>query len=135
MQAITPPHILLVEDYEPNILVSGTYLEHRGYTYDIARSGEEAVAKAGSGIYSAILMDVQMPGMNGFEATRAIRAFEKDSGMRRTPIIGITAYALSGDREKCLNAGMDDYLAKPIVEAMLAEKLLTCIEKKTGDQA
>ncbi len=117
------PVILLVEDYEPNILVATTYLDHFGYAYDVARNGPEAVEKAKQDVYSVILMDVQMPGMNGFDATRQIRVFEQSQNRTPVPIIGMTAYALAGDREKCLEAGMDDYLAKPILEPRLREKL------------
>jgi CheY-like chemotaxis protein len=123
MADFKPPHILLTEDYEPNILVAGTYLEHFGYTYDVARNGTEAVEKACSTAYSVILMDIQMPDMSGFEATQKIREHEHIHGKARVTIIGLTAHALSGDRERCLNAGMDDYLSKPILESLLRDKL------------
>lgn len=123
MTDLKPPHILLAEDYEPNILVASTYLEHFGYTYDIARNGAEAIQNARTTTYSVILMDVQMPDMNGYEATRQIRENEGLSGQKRVPIIGVTAYALLGDRERCLQAGMDDYLSKPIIESVLMAKL------------
>ncbi len=116
-------HILLVEDYPANILVATTFLDQFGYTYDIATTGAEAVNYLkGDMRYAAVLMDVQMPGINGYEATRIIRDMEKDME-RRTPIIGMTANALSGDRERCLNAGMDDYIAKPFNLDELKEKI------------
>lgn len=115
--------ILLVEDYEANILVAGIYLKHFGHDYDVARNGVEAVEKAKAGRYAIILMDVEMPGLNGFEATRAIRQLEEKSGQRRTRIIGMTAHALKGDRDKCIENGMDDYLAKPISQQELQAKL------------
>ena len=121
----TPPEhcVLLVEDYAANILVASTYLEMFGYRYDVAENGHEAVEKAKKGNYLAILMDVQMPGINGFEATKLIRAHEKKENKRRIPIIGITAHALTGDRERCIADGMDDYLSKPYHPDILEEKL------------
>ncbi len=124
------PRLLLVEDYEPNILVATTYIEDLGYGYDIARSGHEAVEKAAQAEYAVILMDVQMPGMNGFEATQTIRAHEAASGASHTTIIGMTAHALAGDRERCLSIGMDDYIAKPVNFDELGDKLKHYTEKK-----
>ncbi|MDB5490469.1 MAG: hypothetical protein JWO78_318 [Micavibrio sp.] len=115
--------VLLVEDYEPNVLVASTFLEIFGYDYDIARSGAEAVDKAVSNDYLAILMDVQMPELNGFEASAAIRNHEKTAGAAQVPIIGMTAHALDGDRERCLAAGMDDYISKPFTPGELERKL------------
>ncbi len=106
-------HILLVEDHEPNILVASTYLEALGYRYDIARNGFEAQEKMKSARYDAVLMDVQMPGMNGFETTQAIRSWERKEHRRHVPIIGVTAHAMAGDRERCLKSGMDEYISKP----------------------
>jgi PAS domain S-box-containing protein len=116
------PRILLVEDYAPNVLVTGTFLEEFGYEYDVASDGNEALEKTKDKNYAAVLMDVQMHGMNGLEATAAIRKRE-EGGTRRIPIIGMTAHALSGDRERCLKAGMDEYLSKPFNPDHL-EKLL-----------
>ena len=134
--AIMPsgPRLLLVEDYEPNILVATTYIEDLGYAYDIARSGHEAVEKADNGEYATILMDVQMPGMNGFEATKLIRELEKTKHKAHTPIIGMTAHALAGDRERCLSIGMDDYIAKPVNFDELGAKLhIHTAKKKTTE--
>ncbi|MBB4080563.1 PAS domain S-box-containing protein [Lewinella aquimaris] len=115
--------VLLVEDFEPNALIAARYLKIFGYSYDIARNGLQAVEKAQSGDYLAILMDVQMPEMNGLQATRQIRIHEQATEKHPTPIIAMTAYALAGDRERCLDAGMDDYLSKPIDAEGLREKL------------
>lgn len=124
--------ILLVEDYEPNILVASTYLRNAGFSYEVSKNGLEAVERAKSSTYSAILMDVQMPGMNGFEVTHMIRQFERQHGHTRTPIIGMTAHALAGDRERCLAAGMDDYIAKPVSEEELVGKLKLHINEKAA---
>ena len=105
--------VLLVEDYEPNILVAVGFLEGFGYTVRVAKNGIEAFEMAKSDEFIAALMDVQMHGMNGLEATQTIRAYEARHNRPRLPIVGMTAHALSGDRERCLAAGMDDYLSKP----------------------
>ena len=119
----TPARILLVEDFEPNAFIAGRYLRIFGYAYDIASSGAEAVTLALRGGYAAVLMDIQMPGVNGYEATAQIRRHEGRTGTPRTPIIAVTAHAMAGDRERCLAAGMDDYLSKPFRAAELREKL------------
>ena|GEM_PF-2773513 len=116
-------HILLVEDYEPNVLVAGTFLEEFGYTYDVASDGEEALRKLENKKYAAVLMDVQMPKMNGLDATQSIRQREKNENLPHTPIIGMTAHALAGDRERCIEAGMDDYICKPFKPDEMKEKL------------
>ncbi len=121
--------VLLVEDYAANVLVAGSYLEQFGYAYDVVDNGYDAVEKAKSGQYLAILMDVQMHGINGFETTRLIRAHEKSTGMPRVPILGMTAHALMGDRERCLEADMDDYLSKPYNPTELERKLAAYREK------
>ncbi len=115
--------VLLVEDYEPNIMVAGVYLEQFGFGYEVANDGIEALAKAKQQKYHAILMDIQMKGMDGYNATMEIRKSEKESGRPRVRIIGMTAHALPGDREKCLAAGMDDYIAKPFSPEELRMKL------------
>ena len=113
--------ILLVEDHEPNVLVARTFLEDMGYQVDVAESGTDALKKIEERAYAAILMDVQMPGLNGFEVTQRIR--NSETPVARIPIIGMTAHALAGDRERCLAAGMNDYIAKPFRPAELASKL------------
>jgi PAS domain S-box-containing protein len=116
--------VLVVEDYAPNVLVATLMLETLGFAADTASSGAEALDKIRQcpAPYKAILMDVQMPGgMNGYETTKAVRELERERGFRHT-IIGLTAHALAGDREKCLAAGMDDYMSKPINPDILAEK-------------
>ena len=108
--------ILLAEDNKVNQLVAARLLEKRGHTVVIAGNGREALAaldEPGSGGFDLILMDVQMPEMDGFEATGIIRAREKSSGTH-LPIIAMTAHAMKGDEERCLAAGMDGYVSKPI---------------------
>ncbi|MET1058466.1 MAG: ATP-binding protein [Nocardioides sp.] len=113
-------HVLLVEDNEVNQLVALGFLESLGYTADVAANGEEAVARAADATYDAILMDLQMPVLDGVAATRQIRAAE---GGRSVPIIAMTASAFEGEREKCLAAGMDDFLTKPVDSTRLASVL------------
>ena len=106
-------HILLAEDNPINRSVAAGILEKRGHSLVHAANGHEAVAAAVSEVFDLIFMDVQMPEMDGFEATRMIRESEKRSG-RHAKIVAMTAYAMAGDRERCLAAGMDDYIAKPL---------------------
>ena len=117
------PVVLLVEDYEPNILVARNFLEQFGYQVDMATNGLEAIEKSRTGQHAVALMDVQMHGLNGLDATRLIREEEAKSGQARLPIIGMTAHALAGDRERCLAAGMDDYIPKPFNPDELEGKL------------
>ena len=124
--------ILLVEDNTGNVLVATMLLDGFGVAYDIAYNGMEAINKATKNQYDAILMDVKMGEMCGLEATRSIRAFEQQNDMPRTAIIGMTAHALKGDRERCLGAGMDDYLAKPYKPQDLQEKLVKFLPKSNG---
>ena len=104
--------VLLVEDTPANQKLAAFILQERGHTVDIAGNGRDGINIAGRNDYDVILMDVQMPGTDGLEATKAIRAQEKSG--RRVPIIAMTAHAMKGDRERCLAAGMDAYLSKPI---------------------
>ena len=114
--------ILLVEDNLVNQKVAGKMLERSGHGVTIAANGQEAIAAFARQPFALVLMDIQMPVMDGFEATQAIRDLEKESG-RHTPIIALTAHAISGYREKCLEQGLDDYLSKPIKLADLNAKI------------
>ncbi|MGA2259621.1 MAG: ATP-binding protein, partial [Thermoguttaceae bacterium] len=107
-----PLRILLVEDNPANQKLAAYILRDRGHFVEIADDGQKAIRLTEQTRFDVILMDVQMPEMNGFEATAAIR--ERALGGRRIPIIAVTAFALKGDRERCLAAGMDTYISKPI---------------------
>jgi signal transduction histidine kinase/CheY-like chemotaxis protein/HPt (histidine-containing phosphotransfer) domain-containing protein len=113
--------VLVAEDNAINQRVIARLLERLGCTVDVVANGQEAVAAAAQRPYDLILMDCQMPEMDGFAATAALRARESDG--RRTPIVALTANALPADRERCLAAGMDDYLAKPVRAEDLAAVL------------
>ena len=105
--------VLLVEDNATTQQLGEAMLSQRGLAVDIAGNGLEAIAALRRESYAIVLMDVQMPELDGFEATRRIRAWEAAENRARTPIIALTAHALPADRDKCLAAGMDDYLVKP----------------------
>jgi len=106
-------HILLVEDNVVNQKLAARLLAKRGYTVTTANDGYEALAALDKQSYDLVLMDVQMPRMDGLDATAAIREGEKATGAH-VPIVAMTAYAMKGDRDKCLRSGMDDYVSKPI---------------------
>ncbi|WP_319407084.1 response regulator [uncultured Desulfosarcina sp.] len=108
-------HILVADDYLTNQQVAFMHLTAAGYTVDVADNGQQAMDAFDRTRYDLILMDIQMPILNGFDATGKIRALEAAQGRkRRTPIIALTANAMKGDEKKCLDAGMDGYLIKPV---------------------
>lgn len=117
--------VLLVEDNHINQKVAQCMLLAMGVTVDIANNGLEALASLQRMTYSLVLMDCQMPEMDGWTATRRIREMEahRPDGRPALPIIALTANALKGDKERCLEAGMTDYLAKPVSKAALAKAL------------
>jgi len=119
--------ILVVDDNQVNQTLVMTLLQRGGYRVTLAASGREAVEKFQNHRFCVILMDVQMPDLDGLEATRAIRQLERKHERLRTPIVAMTANAMRGDRERCLESGMDEYLAKPI----RTKQLLAVIDTMT----
>jgi signal transduction histidine kinase/CheY-like chemotaxis protein len=110
-RAMSLPVVLLAEDNEANVAIISDYLSTHGYQVIVARNGAEAIARAHEVRPAIVLMDIQMPGMDGLEATRRIRSID---ALADLPIIAITALAMPGDRERCLAAGANDYLSKPV---------------------
>ncbi len=119
--------LLLAEDNSINQKLAVAILQKAGYSVDVVDDGQQAFEKTISGGYSAILMDVQMPVLDGFEATRKIRDWEI-TNHQHIPIIAMTAHAMKGDRERCLDAGMDDYVTKPIESRILRNVLERWLE-------
>jgi CheY-like chemotaxis protein len=122
--------ILLAEDNAVNQKLAIRVLEKFGHVVSVACDGEQALAALEQSTFDLILMDVQMPKLDGFETTRAIRERERGTQLHR-PIIAMTAYAMKGDREKCLVAGMDAYVSKPI----RADELLEAINAAVQDES
>jgi len=120
----TPPsRVLLVEDNAVNQLVASEMLAHFGCSTEVANNGSEAVEFIKTNLYDLVLMDCQMPVMDGYEATAAIRKWEREMGRDETPIVALTANALSGEKEKCLQAGMNKFMTKPFTMDSFAEIL------------
>jgi CheY-like chemotaxis protein len=116
--------VLLVDDNDTNLTTATYQLDRLGYRVETATNGREAVEAVArtDRYFDVVLMDCQMPELDGFAATRAIRDGEHPGG-RRLPIVAMTANAIRGDRERCLEAGMDDYLPKPVRRDALREVL------------
>lgn len=128
--------VLVVEDNKINQKVIIAKLNTFGIVPDVAENGQIALNKAGQNSYDLILMDCQMPVMDGYAATRELRLLERREAMPRQTVIALTANALEGEREKCLVAGMDDYLAKPIVSGQLMDVLARWLgAQASGDAA
>lgn len=115
--------ILLVEDNATNLIVTSGLLQALGFKVTFAEDGEQALARMKKETFDLVLMDCHMPKMDGYRATRLIREWEQEHGRRHT-IVAITANAMVGDKERCLDAGMDDYIAKPLTQKSLCETLL-----------
>jgi two-component system sensor histidine kinase/response regulator len=121
--------ILLAEDDEINRAIAVALLEKKGHSVVLAENGYEAVSALGNAEFDAVLMDVQMPYMGGFEATAAIREKERSTGTH-VPIIAMTAHSMAGDRDRCLAAGMDGYISKPIKPADLFDILGNIVNQR-----
>ncbi len=125
-----PVKVLVAEDNEQGLYTLMEYLPTRGYTVIEARNGVEAIEQARTERPAVIVMDIQMPGMNGLEAIRRIRA---EANLRTIPIIALTALAMPGDRERCLEAGANEYLSKPVSMKALVKIIETQLQQ-TGNQ-
>jgi CheY-like chemotaxis protein len=120
--------ILVAEDNNVNQRVVQRMLEKLGHTVVLVRTGREAVDILKRENFALVLMDVQMPELDGLEATRLIRQTEKETG-QYVPIIALTAHAMKGDGERCLSAGMDGYLSKPVTTADLITTIQSFIDQ------
>jgi CheY-like chemotaxis protein len=129
-RGLTPSlRVLLAEDNAVNRKVVTSLLEKRGHEVLVTTNGKEALAALEKGTFDLVLMDVQMPEMDGFEATRRIRLSEQGTAFHQR-IIALTAYAMSGDRARCLEAGMDGYLTKPLAALALDQVLESCPKRE-----
>jgi CheY-like chemotaxis protein/nitrogen-specific signal transduction histidine kinase len=126
--------VLLVEDNAVNRTLAQRLLQKRGFSVAIAVDGKQAIAAVENADFDVILMDIQMPEMDGFEATAEIRKHQSNNG-RRTPIIALTAHALNEDRDRCFSAGMDAYVTKPIRPAELFRAMREVLEGSGGREA
>ena len=123
--------VLLAEDHLPNILVATTLLEYMGFQFEVARNGREVLTKIYEGDvhYDIILMDVEMPELDGYTTTRLLREREQQNASARLPIIGMTAHVMPDNIKKCFDVGMDGYIAKPFQNEDLKQKILTLVQK------
>ena len=124
------PRLLVADDNQVNQKVAARFLQKLGYRVDTVANGLEAIEALQQVPYDGVLMDCQQPEMDGFAATAAIRNGE--DGIRRVPIIAMTASAMQGDRERCLAAGMDDYITKPVRSDDLAAALARLVPHSIG---
>lgn len=126
--------VLLAEDNKVNQMVAVRMLERAGLVVDVAENGAEALERATATKYDLVVMDCMMPGMDGYAATAAIRRFPPGSCTPGfVPIVALTANAMAGDRERCLQSGMNDYLAKPVRRTELEDMLIRWLNGTDGD--
>ncbi len=126
--------VLLVEDNPVNLHVAQKLLSLIGVEHDVAKNGKEAIRQLHENNYNAVLMDCMMPVMDGYSATREWRKFESEKDRERVPILAMTANAMAGDRQKCLDAGMDDYMAKPLNRQLLEQMLKRWLTEPAAPQ-
>lgn len=121
--------LLLVEDDPSNILIESIFLDQCGYSYDVASSGREVLKKVTTTSYALILMNINLPDMNGLAVTRELREMERQGLINHMPIIAVTAYALTGYRDECLKAGMNGYISKPFTQKQLCEQIERSVKR------
>jgi CheY-like chemotaxis protein len=126
---LTAPLLLVAEDNAVNQIIAVAALERCGCRVEVVNDGRKALEALSTRSYDAVLMDCQMPEMDGYEATAELR--RRESGDRHTPVIAMTAHAMAGDRENCLEAGMDDYISKPMRRQQLIDTLQRWIPQHT----
>jgi signal transduction histidine kinase/CheY-like chemotaxis protein len=126
-------HILIVEDNAINQMVTAELVADLGYAYTVVANGREALAQIARARPDLVVMDVSMPVMDGLDTTRAIRQDDARTG-RHLPVVGLTAHALHGDRERCLAAGMDDYISKPVVPGALGAAIARLVRDSAASQ-
>jgi len=131
---LPPLRILLAEDSVVNQRLAVAILEKHGHGVTVAGDGQAALELLRDGAFDLVLMDVEMPNLDGLEATAAIRQRERDGG-GHVPVIAMTAHAMKGDRERCLEAGMDDYVSKPIRAADLFQKIAEVLARLRPGEA
>lgn len=118
--------VLVVEDDKSNQIVFSTLLKNMGLDFDLAETGRQAVEAVRQRTYAIILMDIRMPELDGLEATKTIRSLGSVNG-KQIPIVAVTAQAMDGDKERCIWAGMSDYLSKPFTREELEKTILRWI--------
>ena len=124
--------VLLIDDERSIVRIVSRYFEMLGISWEVAENGAKGLEKVMEGKYSLVLMDVQMPVMDGLETARRIREREQTEKLPRLPIIGMTAFAFAGDRQRCIEAGMDDFIAKPFEPTDLKSKIFSFLGKSDG---
>lgn len=122
--------LLLVEDDPSNILVESIFLEQCGYSYDVVSNGSEVFQKVAATSYALILMNISLPDMDGLMVTRKLREMERQGLINHVPIVAVTAHAVTGYREKCLEAGMNGYIFKPFTQQQLCQTIEQSVNRQ-----